>query len=79
MEKYLLAKCKIFLCKIIQAIFPTGSKKDATLMHKDFLQMILDTAEIKKFLKGSAVEKISKWMAKPQLILAAIIWTKILW
>ena len=48
-------------------------------MHKEFLRTILDTAEIEQFLQGNAVEKIGEWMAKPQLILAAIIWSKILW
>jgi len=51
-EKYLSAKCKLFIRKIVHAVFPAGSKKDMTSTHKEFLRSILETAELEDFLEG---------------------------
>mmetsp|Transcript_31981 Transcript_31981/g.66183 ORF Transcript_31981/g.66183 Transcript_31981/m.66183 type:complete len:346 (-) Transcript_31981:459-1496(-) len=78
-EKYLSAKCKLFLRKIAHAVFPAGSKKDMTSMHKEFLRSILETAELEDFLEGREAKDIGQWMAKPQLMPAVVAWVKILW
>eukprot|EP00286_Rhodomonas_abbreviata_P018498 CAMPEP_0181294246 /NCGR_PEP_ID=MMETSP1101-20121128/3493_1 /TAXON_ID=46948 /ORGANISM="Rhodomonas abbreviata, Strain Caron Lab Isolate" /LENGTH=439 /DNA_ID=CAMNT_0023398881 /DNA_START=55 /DNA_END=1370 /DNA_ORIENTATION=+ len=79
LEKHLQVKNKLLLCQIINAIFPAGSKKDMTSTHKEFLRSILETAAIEEFMEGNTPSDIANWFAKPWLMPAVQVWTKILW